>query len=62
MTWLDLNWNNESVDHLRSNQRRSQDFSGGKNIFLHCPSPRLPHRHLKNPNIFDTLIKDKVML
>ena len=59
MTWLDPNWNNESIDHLRSNQGRSQDFSRGTHIFLHSSSPR---RHLKNPNIFDTLIKDKVML
>ena len=65
MTWLAPNWNNESIDHLLSNQGRTQDFSRGTHIFLHSPSPHLPplpHHHLKNPNIFDTLIKDKVML
>ena len=41
-TWLDPNWNNESIDHLRSNQGRSQDFSRGTHIFLHSPSPPPP--------------------
>ena len=36
-TWLDPNRNNQSIDHLRSNQGRSQDFSRGAHIFLLSP-------------------------
>ena len=39
-TWLDPNRNNESIDHLRSNQGGSQDFSRGTHIFLLSPLPR----------------------
>ena len=60
---VDPNWNNESIDHLRSNQARSQDFFQRNAHFSAFSSPApLPHHHLKNPNIFDTLIKDKVTL
>ena len=65
MTWLDPNWNNESIDHLRSNQARSQDFFqryAHFSAFSSPPPPSHHHHHLKNPNIFDTLIKDKVTL
>ena len=41
-TWLDPNRNNESIDHLRSNQGRRQDFSRGTNIFLLSPPPQPP--------------------
>ena len=69
MMWLDPNRNNESIDHLRSNQERSQNFSKGTHIFLLSPPPPPPplrshhhhhHHHLKNPNIF--FIKDEVTL
>ena len=35
-TWLDPNLNNESIDHLRSNQGRSQDFSRSEVCTFFC--------------------------
>ena len=60
-TWLDPNRNNESIDHLRSNQRRSQDFFRGTHIFLLSSPSHHHHHHLKNPNIFNSLIEDEVI-
>ena len=61
-TSLGASRNNESIDHLRSNQGRSQDFSRGTHIFLlyppHPPPPSHHHHyHLKNPNLLIPWLK-----